>query len=249
MSSNDDSQRSMTPRQGLSSYEQPEADSPDIQEIHRAVLREQFEPSEGQQRVPIALFLLFIGLAMWAGYYLSEYDGNFQPNVYDGPEAFRLMDLAKASVKTERKVDPLLLGKRLFNNCSACHQPSGEGVPGKYPPLNQSEWVLGDDRILARILLNGLNGPVVVRGSAFNDQMPAWKHLSDRDIAAVLTYIRQTWDNKGATVDEATIAAVRSEVGSRTQPFTSDELAALELPKVRTASPAKSAKTELETKP
>lgn len=216
----------------FSAYEQPDPNSPDIQEIHRAVLREQFEPSEGQQRVPIALFLFFVALAMWAGYYLSEYDGNFQANVYDGPDAFRLMDLSQSGEKQERKIDPLLLGKRIYNNCISCHQSSGEGVAGQYPPLNQSRWVLGDDRILARILLNGLNGPIEVRGATYNAQMPAWKQLSDRDIAAVLTYIRSAWDNDGAAVAEETLASVRSEMSGKVGAHSAAELDALNLPPI-----------------
>jgi len=216
--------------QEFSAYEQPGQNSPDIQEIHRQVLREQFEPSEGQQRVPIALFLFFVGLAMWAGYYLSEYDGNFQANVYDGPDAFRLMDLSQAGEKQERQIDPLLLGKRIYNNCIACHQASGEGVVGQYPPLNQSSWVLGDDRILARILLNGLNGPIEVRGTTYNAQMPAWKQLSDRDIAAVLTYIRSAWDNNAPPVAEETISSVRAGTASKSGAYLAAELLSLELP-------------------
>ncbi|MGB7326639.1 MAG: cytochrome c [Rubripirellula sp.] len=214
----------------FSAYEQQDPDSPDIQDIHRAVLREQFEPSEGQQRVPITLFLSFVFLAMWAGWYLSEYDGNFQANVYDGPDAFRSMDLSQAGEKTERKIDPVLLGKRIYNNCISCHQASGEGVAGQYPPLNQSDWVLGDERILARILLGGLNGPIEVRGATYNAQMPAWKQLSDRDIAAVLTYIRGAWDNDASPVDESIIAQTRSAIGSRASAYTATELRSLDLP-------------------
>jgi len=216
--------------QEFSPYEQPEQSSPDIQEIHRQVLREQFEPSEGQQRVPITLFLFFIGLAMWAGWYLSEYDGNFQANVYDGPSAFRSMDLSQTGDKKVREIDPLLLGKRIYNNCISCHQASGEGVAGQFPPLNQSQWVTGDDRILARILLNGLNGPIEVRGATYNAQMPAWKQLSDRDIASVLTYIRSAWDNNAPPVAEETISSVRAGTASKSGPYLAAELLSLELP-------------------
>ncbi len=226
-----------TDRERFSSYEQPDLQSPDIQDIHRAVLREQFEPSEGQQRVPILLFLLFIGIAMWGGYYLSEYDGNFQANVYDGPDAFRQMDLSQADEQRQKTVDPLVLGKRIYNNCVSCHQGSGEGVAGQYPPLNQSEWVLGDDRILSRILLAGLNGPIEVRGQNYNAQMPAWKQLSDRDIAAVLTYIRSAWDNKAPPVSEQTLASVRAETVGKSGGYTADELKALDLPPVAESPP------------
>lgn len=220
-----------TPLPGeLSGYEQPGADSPEIQEIHRAVLREQFEPSEGQQRVPLAVFIGFLFLSMWAGYYLSEYDGNFQANVYDGPDAFRTMDLSAASPAKERVIDPLLLGQRLFNACKACHQSNGEGIPGKYPPLDRSEWVAEDPRILARILLGGMRGPVTVLGEPYNGDMPAWNKWSDRDISAVLTYIRQAWGNAATPVPESMIAAVRSEIGVRASPYTAVELESLELP-------------------
>jgi mono/diheme cytochrome c family protein len=230
MSESNEKQLATDQEREFSAYEQPDQNSPDIQDIHRAVLREQFEPSEGQQRVPITLFLFFVGLAMWAGWYLSEYDGNFQANVYDGPDAFRVMDLSQAGEKSEREIDPLLLGKRIYNNCISCHQASGEGVAGQYPPLNQSRWVLGDDRILARILLNGLNGPIEVRGATYNAQMPAWKQLNDRDIAAVLTYIRNAWDNDASPVDPKTLASVRADTMSQTRAYSAGELESLELP-------------------
>jgi mono/diheme cytochrome c family protein len=232
MSDSSDKKLATDQEREFSAYEQPEQNSPDIQEIHRQVLREQFEPSEGQQRVPITLFLFFVGLAMWAGWYLSEYDGNFQANVYDGPDAFRLMDLSQAGEKGAREIDPLLLGKRIYNNCIACHQTTGEGVAGQYPPLNQSRWVLGDDRILARILLNGLNGPIEVRGVTYNAQMPAWKLLSDRDIAAVLSYIRSAWDNDAPLVSEETLASVRSETAGQAGAHSASELDALVLPPI-----------------
>jgi mono/diheme cytochrome c family protein len=248
MSEPTDKQLATDQEQEFSAYEQPEQNSPDIQEIHRQVLREQFEPSEGQQRVPITLFLFFVGLAMWAGYYLSEYDGNFQANVYDGPDAFRLMDLSQSGEKQERKIDPLLLGKRIYNNCISCHQASGEGVVGQYPPLNQSRWVLGDDRILAKILLNGLNGPIEVRGATYNAQMPAWKQLSDRDIAAVLTYIRSAWDNDAPAVAEETLASVRAETVGKSVAYSAAELESLSLPSSSKESngPTKDAKSGAE---
>lgn len=229
MSEPSDKQLATDQEREFSAYEQPEQNSPDIQDIHRQVLREQFEPSEGQQRVPITLFLFFVGLAMWAGWYLSEYDGNFQANVYDGPDAFRQMDLSQAGETKERQIDPLLLGKRIYNNCITCHQAGGEGVAGQYPPLNQSRWVLGDDRILARILLNGLNGPIEVRGATYNAQMPAWKQLSDRDIAAVLTYIRSAWDNQAPPVAEDTLASVRAATTGKPGAYSAVELESLEL--------------------
>ena len=231
--------------QGFSAYEHRERNSPDIQEIHRQVLREQFEPSEGQQRVPITLFLLFMGLAMWAGWYLSENDGDFRGNLYDGPNALRTTDLSDAEDSEKREIDPVLLGKRIYNNCISCHRSGGEGVAGQYPPLNRSRWVLGDDRILARILLRGLNGPIEVRGSVYNGQMPAWTQLSDRDIAAVLTYIRGAWENDASAVTEERVASARAETASKAGAYSAAELDSLDLP----AEPAEPAESDEPAEP
>jgi len=161
------SSRQQRENQNFSAFEQPEPRVPDVPEIHRAVLREQFEPSEGQQRVPVILFLFFLALAMWGGWYLSEFDGDFRFDAYDGPDAYRSVRLAE-SEGDPVQIDPMLLGKRIYNNCISCHQISGQGIAGQYPPLAKSEWVLGDDRILARILLNGMVGPVEVLGQTYN---------------------------------------------------------------------------------
>ncbi|QDT91535.1 c-type cytochrome [Gimesia algae] len=212
----------------LDSYEQENRESTDVPELHRAVLREQFEPSEREKRAPLLLLLGIIAMSMLGGWYLSAYDGNLDPHNYDGPDAF--VSRSGGSGKQSPKViDPMLLGKRIYNNCLSCHQANGEGLSGKYPPLNQSEWVASDDRILARILLSGLSGPVEVNGKRFNGQMPGWKQLSDRDIAAVLTYVRASWENRFPPVAEATISEVRSSIGTR-RAWTAEELESLELP-------------------
>lgn len=221
----------------LDSFEQDNQESSDVPELHRAVLREQFEPSEGEQRAPLLLLLGMITMAMFGGWYLSAYDGNLDPHNYDGPDAFASTDSGSAR-KTAKVIDPLLLGKRIYNNCLTCHQPNGEGLPGKYPPLNQSEWVAGDDRILARILLSGLSGPIKVKGKIFNSQMPGWSQLSDREIAAVLTYLRASWDNRFPPVAESTIAEVRSAVGTRAA-WTAEELQSLKLPEKVTSDKKK----------
>lgn len=211
------------------SYEQEGGDSPDVPEIHRDIIQEQYEPHEGNERVPVWMFLVFIGLAMWGGWYVSEFDGEFRSDIYDGPDAFRVTDYSQPG-SPKKPLDPEKLGKRVFNTCITCHQANGEGIVGKYPPLNQSEWVQGDDRILARILLNGLDGPIEVRGQKFNNQMPAWKQLSDYDIAAVLTHVRQSWDNDLPSVAPSTITAVREEIASETAAFKPEDLKAMELP-------------------
>lgn len=82
-------------------------------------------------------------------------------------------------------------GKKVYNNCVACHQPSGTGAPGQFPPLKGSEWVDGGTDRLAAIMLKGITGPFTVAGQSYNQQMPAWNALSDDKIAQVLTYVRR----------------------------------------------------------
>ena len=118
-------------------------------------------------------------------------------------------------------------GKQVFSTtCAACHQATGEGVAGVYPPLAGSEWVTGDEAKVVRILLHGVTGPIEVAGETFNGMMPPWgATLKDADIAAVLTYVRSQWGNKGAPVSAAKVASIRAATASRTTPWTAAELA------------------------
>lgn len=120
-------------------------------------------------------------------------------------------------------------GKTVYSTtCAACHQATGEGVEGTYPPLAGSEWVNGDEAKVVRIVLGGLTGPVEVAGETYSGMMPPWGGvLKDADIAAVLTYVRSTWGNKAAPITAAKVAAIRAATASRTAPWTIPELAAV----------------------
>jgi hypothetical protein len=78
-----------------------------------------------------------------------------------------------------------------------------------------SEYVLGDKRRLAAILLNGLSGEFVVKGQTYNSTMPPWATLDDEEIAAVLTYVRASWGNKADIVTPAFVASVRKEIDGK----------------------------------
>ena len=111
--------------------------------------------------------------------------------------------------------DPVTKGEEIFHKiCAACHQRDGEGKDGLAPPLADSEWVLAPkgDR-LARIVLNGLNGPIQVRGKTWNLAMPPLKeNLGDDQIAVVLTYVRSRLaGNHAAAISPAAVAAARKE--------------------------------------
>jgi cytochrome c6 len=93
-------------------------------------------------------------------------------------------------------------GKALYQkNCAACHQPTGKGIPGAFPPLAGSTFVQGPAQDPATVLLKGRGG------------MPNFaQSLTDGDIAAVLTYVRSTWGNKGDALTEPQVAALRTEI-------------------------------------
>ena len=94
------------------------------------------------------------------------------------------------------------------SNCASCHQATGQGLPGAFPPLAKNSVVTGDATKLAKIVLNGLNGAVTVSGKTYNGSMPAFKgQLKNAEIAAVLTYIRSSWGNKASAVTESQVAA------------------------------------------
>lgn len=104
--------------------------------------------------------------------------------------------------------------------CSACHQAAGQGLSGAFPPLAESEWVNGDERRLAAIVLNGVEGKLTVKGQSYQGSMPSFKkQLDDAKLAAVLTFVRSRWGNTGAPVAADTIAQVRLTHQSRDKPF------------------------------
>lgn len=123
------------------------------------------------------------------------------------------------------QLEAFQLGKTLFTNiCAGCHQPSGLGQEGLAPPLVDSEWVLGKEERLIRILLHGLTGPVTVSGRSFNLEMPALGALNDQEIAAVLTYIRREWEHTASPVEPNRVKTLRAQFVSRPNPWSVEEL-------------------------
>ena len=119
------------------------------------------------------------------------------------------------STETEPQVsnnlEDLSPGHQLFNlYCSVCHQLDGQGVEGAYPPLVDSEWAQGDKGRLIRLVLNGMTGPLEIKGITYNNVMTPHKFLSDEEIAAVLTFVRQNFENDAEAVTRTEVARVRS---------------------------------------
>jgi len=198
--------------------------------MHTPMMREQAEPSEGFEPIPVWLIFCFLALAGWGGWYIAQYSGGWRSDVYsEAPGEWAIITRGGAPAKDEEPIDLATLGRRLYTQCAACHQADGKGVADQYPPLVDSEWVLGPPETLVRILLQGLEGPITVRGETYNDVMPGWAtRLDDREIAAVLTHIRSEWGNDASAVDPDVVAEVRETHAGRTRAWTAERLKELE---------------------
>jgi cytochrome c6 len=89
---------------------------------------------------------------------------------------------------------PITEGKKLFEStCADCHRVNGQGLPAKFPALDGNPFVVGDPIKVIDTVLNGRKGKL--------GQMPSWKeNFNDQQVAAILTYVRQGWSNKGTPV-------------------------------------------------
>ena len=107
------------------------------------------------------------------------------------------------------KEERVKLGAAVFaNNCQACHQATGEGVPDAFPPLAKSDYLNANKVRAIKTVTGGLETKLTVNGHEFNGVMPAWS-LSDEDIADVLTYVYNTWGNSGFDVAPEEVKAYR----------------------------------------
>lgn len=101
---------------------------------------------------------------------------------------------------------------RREGHCITCHQPDGEGLPAAmFPPLSQTKWVQGSEERLIKLTLHGLLGPIEVKGKKYPGQVPmtSFKQLPDEEIAAVLTYVRNTFGNKAPMITPAKVKEIR----------------------------------------
>lgn len=126
----------------------------------------------------------------------------------------------KLTPAADAPIDPAVMeaGKAAYMFCSTCHGPDGAGVSAGAtlvaPPLAGSEWVTGPVSNLIRIQLRGLMGPITVKGTEYNLAMPTASFQSDDQIAAVLTYVRNSFGNKAPPVLVEQVKMLRSEAAN-----------------------------------
>jgi mono/diheme cytochrome c family protein len=176
---------------------------------------EQLEPGEHFTPIPTP-FLVFVAILTVISFgYILRYANDL------GFAGDRRTPGALATVSKKGGA----AGDQLFGSlCSACHQATGQGLPGVFPPLAGSEWVNAPDGTPAKILLAGLSGSVTVKGQTYNGQMPTFKQLSDDEIAGVLTYLRSSWGNTAPAVTAESVKTVRDSLKDRAQPWSEAEL-------------------------
>ena len=101
------------------------------------------------------------------------------------------------------------MGESVYaSNCAACHQLNGAGIPKAFPPLAKSDYLNQDPKRAINAILHGLTGKITVNGEEYNSVMPAVA-LDDEKVANVVTYIINSWGNKGGEVTPADVKAAR----------------------------------------
>ncbi len=125
----------------------------------------------------------------------------------------KVADQPRAAVVTNER------GREAFQtHCAPCHQTDGSGMARLATPLRNSTWVVGEEALLVRIVLNGLKGDLL---------MPGMASLEDQQLAAILTYIRGAWGHAAGPILPETVARIRADSEGRQAPWTAMELSAL----------------------
>lgn len=236
--SRSDHNQSLNPHVPAPQHERAEqggASDESIQKVHSILLREKAEPSEGFSPMPLFLLGFVSAMIFVCSVYVVHYRGDFDPLVYD--ERYDA-EAAKAAASGPKVLTPeqiLAKGKQAYTTCVACHQATGLGVAGVYPPLAGSEWVTGNEERLIRVLLHGLGGPIQVKGNTYNGAMPAFGKVpgggynwNNEKISHVLSYIRHEWGNNAEFITKEKVDEVLKAEAARAKAWTQDELKTFE---------------------
>jgi nitrite reductase (NO-forming)/hydroxylamine reductase len=127
--------------------------------------------------------------------------------------------LAQASDTVNERLPKqgLDVGKAAYlANCAACHGEAGAGLPGAFPPLAAADYLNADIDRAIQIALKGKDGEITVNGQKFNAVMPGQSHITDTDIAAIMSYVTHNWGNTPVTVSAERVAKARGDAGVST---------------------------------
>jgi len=129
----------------------------------------------------------------------------------------QLVDL-RNSIPVTADPHVMAMGKEIFlreSHCATCHQPHGQGLPNLYPPIDGSLWTTGSEDRLIALALDGMHGTIEVKGKTYSSPplppMTGFRQLlNDEEVAAVLTYVRNSWSNRAQPITPSQVAKVRS---------------------------------------
>jgi nitrite reductase (NO-forming) len=140
------------------------------------------------------------------------YSGKQEYTVYQAEgSAIQEIDGGEKAAKAMNKDEQIRFGQRIYEaNCQACHQSKGQGIPNAFPPLAGSDFLNADPKRAIDIVVHGLSGKVTVNGKTFNSVMPSMR-LSDDDTANVLTFVLNSWENKGGIITSSEVAERREK--------------------------------------
>jgi mono/diheme cytochrome c family protein len=205
-----------------------------VARMHAAAAREKGEPAAKPTPISLSVVAAIAAVAILAGSYRGANSGDdlAGANVkgYNYPLNFKglppVVIPEPDPIELHQPQNWIAVGKGVYGTqCGACHQATGEGMPGQYPPLKGSEFVVKGEKRLAAILLHGITGALTVNGKPFNGTMEpiGTQKLNDVSLAQVLSYIRNDWSNQASVIYEDQIKALKKELGAR-PPYSEAEL-------------------------
>jgi mono/diheme cytochrome c family protein len=181
------------------------------------------EPTKGFLQAPLIFVFVFGCLIFVCSIQLAHTTNDFQ--LHPPKEIVELTPEEKEALRLERKISS---GEKVFAvRCASCHQANGLGITGQYPPLDGSNWVTADPGIVTNIILKGLKGEIVVKGETYGTSAAvnmAAVAISDREIANVVTYVRQAWGNNVDEIFEDEVAAIRADSIEQQDQWTGDQI-------------------------
>ncbi|WP_370469313.1 PVC-type heme-binding CxxCH protein [Nibrella viscosa] len=148
-----------------------------------------------------------------------------------GEPVKKVKEVAVTSTLKGTELELHTLGREIFAKegyCITCHQPDGRGLTASgFPPLTGTKWVQGNEERLIKIVLKGLMGPIEVNGKTYPGQVPMTPYgglLNDKEVAAVLTYVRNAFGNQAPAITPEQVKKVRAETASKKDFYSPDQL-------------------------
>ncbi len=139
-------------------------------------------------------------------------------------------EITKSNLKG-KELELYTKGKELYTRegyCNTCHQSDGNGLSASgFPPLSGTPWVTGSEERLIKLVLNGLQGPMEVLGQKYGGQVPMTPFggmLNDEEVAAVITYVRNSFGNTASTVSPEQVKKVREATKGKSGFYSPEEL-------------------------